>query len=90
MYSEKKNGDGAGLLNAPIVGIVIAVDLDNIENYIVYAFVKNKPGTMESRVPNRIVLSNNELSLGNINEQGTSVINGGTNVQQFMIGLGID
>ena len=40
--------------------------------------------------PNRVVLSNNKLSLGAVNGQGTSVINGGTNVQQFMIGLGID
>ena len=89
LYSEKKNGDGAGLLNEPIVGIVIAVDLDNIENYIIYAFVKNKSGTMIGE-PNRVVLSNNKLSLGAVNGQGTSVINGGTNVQQFMIGLGID
>lgn len=87
IYSEVKDGDGAGIMNAPVTGLIIAVDTADTSKYIVYAFVKDKAG---NGYANRIVLSNNELSLGPTNEQGTSVINGGTNVKQFMLGLGID
>ena len=82
--ANQTDADGAGLYYSPIVGFVLAVDLDSTDNYIVYAFFKKNA---DKGYANRVVLASKGLSLGVSNDQGTSVVNGGTNVQQFMIGF---
>lgn len=85
LNTNQTGGDGAGLYYNPIVGIVLAVDLDNTDNYIIYAFFKKNAG---NGYANRVTIVSNGLSLGVSNGQGTSVVNGGTNVVQYLIGFG--
>lgn len=88
--SKITDGNGALIMSEPNVGLIFAVDLDNVSNYILYAFLKVKPGEQEEGdLINRVVISSNTLSLGTYYKGGTSVVNGGTNVKQFMIGVGL-
>lgn len=90
--SVRGNGNGANILSSRYTGLVFALDMDDFEKYLLYGFIKNYTGNGSdygiSKAAKTIVLAANGLSLGATNVMGTQVINGGTNVQQFMIGLG--
>ena len=79
---------GANLLLSRYTGLVFAFDMDDYSKYIIYGFFKNYINPGESGAAKTVVIASNGLSLGAGNNQGTQVINGGTNVRQFMIGLG--
>lgn len=88
--SKITDGSGALIMAETNVGLIFAVDLDNKANYILYAFFKDKPGVQDSGSSiNRVTIASNVLTLGSYNTEGTSVVNGGTKVKQFMIGLGL-
>ena len=87
--TDTKGASGNNILAKRYTGLVFALDMNDFKKYIIYGFFKNY--TNEGAYGNNaktVVIASNELSLGASNNVGTQVINGGTNVQQFMIGLG--
>lgn len=88
--TDTKNSSGANILASRYTGLVFALDMDDFNKYIIYVFFKNyiNDGGSNKGAAKTAVIVSNGLSLGPSNSQGTQVINGGTNVQQFMIGLG--
>lgn len=85
--SKQRDSDGANIMSETYVGLVLAVDMDDQSKYILYGYFKNYKNSGSSPAETA-VLASNGLTLGNRNSVGTQVVNGGTNVQQFMIGFG--
>lgn len=65
------DNSGVGLL-APEIGLVFGYNSNNSTDYILYLY-RRRIGELATRV----ILSSNNIELGNQNNQGTSVIIGG-------------